>query len=448
MTGQAFDQDGFCTGCQRHRNEGCPCDRDEAVDHRQDHGLRAVPEPVDVPLPPGDEPLPEEVRDTGDHGELLHGLRTGRWLDAQTFPPLSYVVPGVIPEGFTLLVGPPKIGKSWLVLGCALALASGGRALGALSVKSRPVLLLALEDGDRRMQDRCRVLLHGDPIPAGFEYMTSLARPGCVVETISKWLDRHAGKDPLVILDTLGKVMPPALPGESSYQRDYRVGSALKRAVDAHPGAALVGNHHDRKAAADDFVDSVSGTHGLAGAADTVIVLARKRHEATGQLKVTGRDVAEGEYALTLDGGAWALDGADLDAAARAAEQARTTEGIGDRSAEIVAFVAEHPRGVRAAHVAEALDMDGKQAGIYLARAADAGRLARPSRGLYVPVGSVRSVESAAHLPAASNTPNTPNSGPCERCGRPADRLVHGRCPRCAYPTEPADEDDEQADDP
>jgi len=72
----------------------------------------------------------------------------------------------------------------------------------------------------------------------------------------------------------------------------------------------LLVNHHDRKAAAEDFVDSVSGTHGLAGAADTVIVLTRSRHETGGLLRVTGRDVAEGEYALRfVDGSTWDLDG-------------------------------------------------------------------------------------------------------------------------------------------
>jgi len=59
----------------------------------------------------------------------------------------------------------------------------------------------------------------------------------------------------------------------------------------------------------------VSGTHGLAGAADTIAVLARKRQSAEGSLKITGRDVPENEYGLTIqDGMAWQLDGADLGA--------------------------------------------------------------------------------------------------------------------------------------
>jgi hypothetical protein len=39
---------------------------------------------------------------------------TAPWLMAQHFPPIRYVVEGVIPEGLSLIVAPPKFGKSWL----------------------------------------------------------------------------------------------------------------------------------------------------------------------------------------------------------------------------------------------------------------------------------------------------------------------------------------------
>jgi hypothetical protein len=37
------------------------------------------------------------------------------------FPDLVWVVPGILPEGLALLVGSPKLGKSWMVLDIALA---------------------------------------------------------------------------------------------------------------------------------------------------------------------------------------------------------------------------------------------------------------------------------------------------------------------------------------
>jgi AAA domain len=306
----------------------------------------------------------------------------------------------VIPEGSVLLVGPPKIGKSWLVLAVSLAAATGGRVLG-LPVAKRPVLYLALEDGDRRIQDRCRKLLAGGPIPPALEYLTRV-EPDRIVETIASWLGRRDQAAPLVVLDTLGKVLPPALLGESSYQRDYRIGTTLKRLADERPGMTLLVNHHDRKAGAEDFIDSVSGTHGLAGAADTVIVLTRSRQAADGRLKVTGRDVPEGEYSVRfVDGSTWTLDGADLAAAARRARQARLTAGIGDRAAEIIAFVAASPPSVTAARVEQKFGRGARQ---YLKRLADTGRLRRLRRGVYASVTSDTSLLPQASEPAPGDS--------------------------------------------
>lgn len=347
---------------------------------------------------------------------LLARVRSGTWLDGQTFPPLSWAVPGLIPEGFGLFTGPPKVGKSWAVLGTALAVAAGGHAFGKVPVGApRPVLLLALEDGDRRLQDRCRRLLDDGPIPALLDYAT-YATPLEVLPLIEAWLALHPGQRPLVILDTLGKVMPLAYPGESAYARDYRIGGCLKALSDAHPGSTLLVVHHIRKAGADDWLDSTSGTNGLNGSADFTVSLSRERNKAEGVLKVTGRDVAEGEYAVSVSDGTWTLTGFTLADAARAAEQIRATQGLGDQQAEIVRLVNATPAGVRAADVAGELDIDATKARVYLNRAADAGRITKAGRGLYTPVTSVTSVTPTVPDTADRNARNTRNT-PCRACG-------------------------------
>jgi hypothetical protein len=344
--------------------------------------------------------------------DLLAGLRNGGWLDAQDFPPLRYAIPGLVPEGLSLIVGAPKIGKSWWALDTGLAVAAGGVALGRIPAGApRPVFYLALEDSDRRLQDRCRQLLSGEAIPVRFEYMTRIESPGEIIPTLAAWLDRHRGEQPYVIVDTLGKVMPLALQGESTYQRDYRITSELKQLCDDEPGSTIGVNHHDRKAASDDFVDHVSGTNGLAGGADTILVLSRDRGERSGLLRVTGRDVPEGEYALTLAQGCWwQLDGADLTEAAAAAVTARAAAGLGDRSAAIIAYISKHPAGVRGEDVAADLDMERNAARAYLGRLLEAGRIQRPHRGLYTPVATVASVASEDTATPERNTSNTSNT--------------------------------------
>lgn len=90
----------------------------------------------------------------------LQDERTIDWLtlSEQEFPPLAWAIDGLIPEGYGLIVAPPKAGKSWFVLDIAVACATGSRALDALPAKKRPVLYLALEDGHRRLQERLNVL--------------------------------------------------------------------------------------------------------------------------------------------------------------------------------------------------------------------------------------------------------------------------------------------------
>jgi RecA-family ATPase len=320
----------------------------------------------------------------GDDDDLLSGVRNGAWLDEQSFPPLRYVIPGIVPEGLTVLAGAPKVGKSWIVLSWLLAVASEtGRTLGNIALPgARPVFYLALEDGDRRMQDRCEVILAGGATPPTYEYLTEVA-PGRLPDTVAAWLALHP--DGMVVIDTLGKANSPALRGETTYDRDYRVMSELKSIVDRYPGAALIVNHHDRKASTADFVEAVSGTNAITGSADTVIVLQRDRNQSDGLLNVTGRDVDERAFALQFDAGVWVLEGGSLKISLSAAKERAAETGVGPRSREVIAFVRRYPQGVRPPEVALGLGIDVTAATTYLGRLFSEGRLARPERGLYAP---------------------------------------------------------------
>lgn len=328
---------------------------------------------------------------------LLDRIIRGDELDAKTFPALAWTVPGVIPEGFGLMVGAPKLGKSWLALGVGLALTSGGVALGAVDVgAARPVLYLALEDGERRLQGRCRTLLgEGVGIPS-LLHLVITATPAEVPELIREWLERYSDRNPLVLLDTLGKVMPPALPGESAYARDYRVGSTLKGLSDAHPGSTLLVVHHTRKGAGEDWMDSTSGTQGLNGSADFTVALTRARNTTDAVLKVTGRDVPEAEYAMTASDGQWTLQGASLEEAAQAARAMTASDGLGDKASRIVAWVSSQRAPVTPAMVAKALGADlgmtNDSVGQYLRRAAEGGRIRQVARGFYGPVSEASEV--------------------------------------------------------
>ncbi|WP_199732541.1 AAA family ATPase [Kocuria soli] len=317
----------------------------------------------------------------------LDGAFNSDWLMGQSFPPVEYVVPGLIPEGLTLLTAAPKIGKSWMVLSLGYAAATGGLAFGKIPVQQRPVLYLALEDGQRRLQGRLRTI----GVQDGHRLLTMMTStpPGVsAVETIAAFLERHAGQRPMVVLDTLGKVRG-VYTGNDAYQKDYGQMSALKDLVDAWPGTSLIVVHHTKKAGTADFLDSVSGTQGLAGAADSILVLRRDRHTQSAILNVTSRDAVEGEYAVTLTDGSWTLDGA-----AQAVQQREAVAGLGDQMTELVNLVGRYPEGIRRQELLTLMHMEPGTLDTYLRRAAEAGRIEKAGRGRYTPVRSVRSVSS------------------------------------------------------
>ncbi|MGO2779709.1 AAA family ATPase [Glutamicibacter arilaitensis] len=304
------------------------------------------------------------------------------WLTAQQFQPVEYVVPGVIPEGLTILVAPPKVGKSWMVLGIAQAAASGGKAFGAIQVKQRPVLYLALEDGPRRLQSRLNTI----GVTEGIRDLMFLTRLGAsAVDTITAFLERHGHNKPLIILDTLGKVRG-TYGGNDAYGNDYSQMSALKGLVDDVPGSSLLVVHHTNKGEKSDFLDSVSGTQGLAGAADSILAIKRERNTNNSTLHVTSRDAAEGEYALTLTGGVWSMDGTTLQEAAQAVTARQSVEGVGDDMTQLVKLVNSRPEGITPKDLIVALGWEEGKVSGYLSRAWNSNRIIKIGRGKYGPI--------------------------------------------------------------
>jgi hypothetical protein len=231
---------------------------------------------------------------------------TAEELLAQDFPEPKWAVPGLIPEGLTVFCGAPKVGKSWFGLNLAVAVASGGLAFGKVAVERGGALYLALEDHPKRLQARLRIVLQGEPAPAALQVLTeceALDQGGA--DRIGLYLDRDPSTR-VVIVDVFQRVRGRG--SSNAYEADYTPAARLKAIADEFEVAVVV-IHHTRKQEATDFLDLVSGTQGLAGAADAVAILSRSRGNADAVLKITGRDVDEAEYALkfTPEVGSWTL---------------------------------------------------------------------------------------------------------------------------------------------
>jgi hypothetical protein len=62
------------------------------------------------------------------------------------YPPVRWAVKGLLPTGFSILGGPPKMAKSMVALDIALGVAHGGRAMSQLECEQGSVLYLSLDN--------------------------------------------------------------------------------------------------------------------------------------------------------------------------------------------------------------------------------------------------------------------------------------------------------------
>lgn len=226
----------------------------------------------------------------------------------QQFPEEKWVVVELIPAGLTVLSGPPKQGKSWMALRLGTVTATGNQFLGRTTNKGR-VLFLALEDGARRAQKRLRMMPeHTDLVPGIMEIRTAAPTldDGLIAE-LEKWRTRDSEHHPrLVVIDVFQRIRSAGA-GKDRYAEDYAGAAGLQQWANLH-GIAVVILHHNRKPVQgdDDPFMAVSGSTGLTGAVDQVMVIRGSRGSPEAALFTSGRDVEQQEVSLRLtNGGLW-----------------------------------------------------------------------------------------------------------------------------------------------
>ena len=90
-------------------------------------------------------------------GKMLGDTFTVDELLNADLPEQKWLVNELIPVGLVSLAGRPKVGKSWMALQLAVAVATGGRFLDK-QVEQGAVLYIALEDGKKRLKNRLEAI--------------------------------------------------------------------------------------------------------------------------------------------------------------------------------------------------------------------------------------------------------------------------------------------------
>lgn len=253
-------------------------------------------------------------------------IRCANKLMQTEFEPVRWAIEGLLPEGLAVLSGPPKLGKSWLSLDFCLSIVTGGMAASQFPTEKGSVLLCAMEDNDRRLKSRLEMRTSAammmpltgpldfnktdNPDLTGLYYTTNWKRLNDGgLQDISEFLDAHPDCK-LIVLDTLAKVKPEAKKSGTAYEQDYNDMGALQRlAMDRHCCVLMI--THNRKTETEDVVESISGSIGIPGVVDTIMILKRKRSSKQSSLYVTGRDISECTWKMQFDGdhGAWSVLG-------------------------------------------------------------------------------------------------------------------------------------------
>ena len=168
-----------------------------------------------------------------------------------------------------------------------------------VDVEQGDVLYLALEDNERRLQDRLDRLIPFAEKPARLHFATECNRlDSGGLEAVDEWCE-SVPNPRCVIIDVFGRVQRADRRRDKFNDYDYRSITPLKALADRRGIAVIVIHHLNKRQDVDDPLDAISSTTGLTGAADTILVLAKGPQGPT--LYGRGRDIEEIEIALRFD---------------------------------------------------------------------------------------------------------------------------------------------------
>jgi hypothetical protein len=316
-------------------------------------------------------PVEEAIKPRGKAALRFERFNTNDLMTA-VFPPIQWVVPGYLPEGFSVLAGRQKLGKTWLAIDFALAVASGGCALGSIECENGNVLYIDMENGLRRIQRRIEAMYPEDanmPDLSRLDWVTEApALNAGFIGALTDWRD-SVPHPRFIVIDVLQRIKPAGNGKQNAYESDYACFSELQTWATENRIAVLA-LHHTRKGGADDPLEALTGSNGLSAVADTTLVLDRNSNGTT--LYVRGRDVEEKETAIRFDAGIWSMLG-------EAADVRRS-----DERTKILEFLSDADQPERTIDIIAATGMKRNAGNILLHKMVKAGEVIRPTRGLYV----------------------------------------------------------------
>jgi hypothetical protein len=259
-----------------------------------------------------------------------------------------------------------------MALDWVLAIVHGGCAFGSIQCDAGDCLYMALEDSPRRLQRRINQLLpNTDKWSSRLTLSHRMSRLDAGgLDEIRAWA-KSVPTPRLVVIDTFARVRPARNKNEAPYDSDYRAMSMLQ-ALATELGIAILVIHHQRKLDSEDPLDTASGTTGLTGGGDSVLVIASDGQGIT--LHGRGRDLEDIEVAMSFDKttGRWSVMGN--------AQEVRRSES---RSAILDVLLKATEKSMTPTEIAILTGLDSNAVHAQLHRMMRSGEVLSRSRGHY-----------------------------------------------------------------
>jgi len=236
----------------------------------------------------------------------IPALMKGGMIDLGNIEPIDFIIDDMLSSGLSMLAADPKIGKSWLALLMCLCISQGKKFLG-YNTHMCSVLYLALEDSDNRMKSRIKRIFDGDKLPDTFNYCIEIndLSNGFIeqMELVCETIDNLR----LIVVDTLQCIRGQYNNRDGgAYGYDYKEMNKLKSFAKKHNLAIQLIHHTSKMDNPNDPFFSISGTRGLTGALDLMMVIKKeKAADKQAKLYMRGRDVDSDAFVIEMDNCKW-----------------------------------------------------------------------------------------------------------------------------------------------